>query len=325
MTLKFLRALKMGTAAVATALAVSALPGAGHAAWPEKAIQWVVVFAPGGGSDVIARAITPFFSKELGVPVNVINKPGGNQIPAINYVMDSPPDGYILLQEQQAASAIKAILDPVPIDIGARTFGPLIAGGANAIVVNGDLPWNSLKDMAGFIKANPGEFTYYRGGGSSFTDMVNKRFFQLAGIDTSTIKAVDFEGAGPAKIAVAGGHIMMSGGGAGSMISLVSSGDVKALAVTGTQRVSALPDVPSTAEAGFPDLDLVNWYGVSGPPGLPDEVVNRLNEVALKLSKDPEFIAEMGKIAHYPFYKSPQDTRGFVLKEAEFYKALAGK
>lgn len=319
------RALKWGALAIASVLTISTLPGTANAAWPEKAIQWVVVFAPGGGSDVIARTITPFISRELGVPVNVINKPGGNQIPAINYVMNSPPDGYILLQEQQAASAIKAILKDNPIDIGNRTFGPLIAGGPNAIIVNGDLPWNSLQDMVDFIKKNPEEFTYYRGGGSSFTDMVNKRLFQLAGVDASKLKPVDYEGAGPANVAVAGGHIMMGGGGAGSVISLVRSGDVKALAVTGDQRVSALPDVPSAAEAGFPELDLVNWYGVSGPPGLPDEVMERMDQVIRKLSKDPEFIEALKKTTHYPFHKPPEETRPFVLKEAEFYKEMAGQ
>jgi|SaaInl4_135m_RNA_FD_contig_91_259471_length_1797_multi_5_in_0_out_0_2 tripartite-type tricarboxylate transporter receptor subunit TctC len=322
---KFGKALRWGTFIAVFAILASSLPGVSHAAgWPKKAIQWIVVFSPGGGSDTIARVLAPYISRELGVPVNVINKPGGNQIPAINYVMNSPPDGYILLQEQQAASAIKSILKDLPIDIGNRTFGPLIAGGANAIVVNGKSPWKNLKDMVAFAKKSPGEFTYWRAGGSSFTDMVNKLLFRTAGLDPAMMKAVDYKGAGPGNVAVAGGHVMMGGGGAGSVISLVRSGDLKALAVTGTVRVGALPDVPSANEAGFPELNLVNWYGVSGPPGLPAEVMQKMDEVVRKLHKDQEFIKAMDKLAHYPFYKSPAETRPFVLEEAKFYKKMAG-
>lgn len=322
---KVRQALRWGVLISVSALLMPVFSGVGQAAWPEKAIQWVVVFPPGGGTDTIARIITPYISRELGVPVNVINKPGGNQIPAINYVMKSPPDGYILLQEQQAASAIKAALKDMPIDIADRTFGPLIVGEANAIVVNGKSPWNSLKDMVAFMKEKPEEFIYWRSGGSSFADMVAKVFFQAAGLEAYVpkFKVVDVRGSGPGNVAVAGGHIMMGGGGAGGVVSLVQSGDIKALAVTGSQRVSILPNVPTAEEAGYP-IDLVNWYGVSGPKGLPDEVMKRLDEVVRKLHKDPAFIADLGKLGQYPFYKSPEEARPFILKEAEFYKKLAG-
>jgi tripartite-type tricarboxylate transporter receptor subunit TctC len=319
---KFGKALRVGTFIAVSAVLATTLPGAGHAAgWPKKAIQWIVVFSPGGGSDTIARVLTPHLSRELGVPVNVINKPGGNQIPAINYVMNSPPDGYILLQEQQAASATKVMLKSNPIDIGNRTFGPLIAGGANAIVVNGKSPWKTLKDMVAFAKATPEKFTYWRVGGS-FTDTIHNRFFDIAGIDISKTKPVDYKGAGPGNVAVAGGHVMMGGGGANSVVNLVRSGDLTALAVTASARIGALPDVPTMAEAGYPQFDLFSWYGVSGPPGLPAEVMEKMDEVVRKLHKNPQFIEDMDKLATFPFYKSPADTRKHVLKEAEFYKTL---
>lgn len=326
MVSRFRQTLRWGTLLVATALLVSALPGDIHAAeWPRKAIQLIVSFSPGGGSDVVARVVTKHLSKELGVPVNVINKPGGNQIPAIRYVLNARPDGYILLQEQQAVSAIKATLKDLPFKLEDRTYGPLIVSGPNGIVVNGKSPWNSLKDMLEAAKKDPGSFTWVRCGGSSFTDMVNLQLFELAGVNVAKTKPVDFRGVGPGNVSVAGGHVMLGGGGASSVISLVQSGDLKALAVTGNKRVAALPNVPSAKEAGYPESKLVNWFGISGPVGLPENILNRLDEAARKMCQDPAFIKDLEKIASVPFYKPPAKTRDFILKEAELYKKLVAK
>ena len=295
-----------------------------QAAWPEKAIQYVVVFSPGGGSDVFARTLTPFLSRELGVPVNVINKPGGNQIPAINYVRKARPDGYTLIQEQQAASALKVMLDIPNADevIQDRTFGPMIGGGASAIVVKGDSRWKTLKDMVNAAKKDPANFTVWRTGGS-FSDMIHGRFIEFVGVNPSKIKWVDYKGAGPGNIAVAGGHVMMGGGGANSVVTMHKSGDLKALAVTSNARLSALPDVPTMAEAGYPGFDLFSWYGISGPPGLPPEVMQRMNAAVAKLVKDPEFVKALDKLGTFPFHKTPSDAKALVLKETEFYRKMA--
>lgn len=309
-----------------TGLLAFTLPAEGRAAdWPAKAIQFVVSFSPGGGSDVVARVIAKYLSEELKVPVNVINKAGGNQIPAIKYVLDAPPDGYILLQEQQANSAIKATLTDLPFKLEDRTYGPLVVSGPNAIVVNGKSPWKSLKEMLQAAKKDPGSFTWVRTGGSSFTDMVTLQLLESAGVDAAKTKPVDFQGVGPGNVSVAGGHVMLGGGGAGSVVSLVGSGDLKALAVTGDKRVPALPDTPSAKEAGFPESSLVNWFGISGPASLNKEALNRLDQAVQKICRNSAFIQDLEKIASYPFYKPPAETRDYVLKEAELYKKLASK
>jgi tripartite-type tricarboxylate transporter receptor subunit TctC len=300
------------------------LPGPAHAgAWPSKAIQLVVSFAPGGGSDVAARVVAKYLSEELKVPVNVINKAGGNQIPAIKYVLDAPPDGYILLQEQQANSAIKAFLKDLPFKIEDRTFGPMIVSGPNAVVVSGKSPWKTLKEALAAAKKDPGSFTWVRTGGSSFTDMVTMQLFDLAGVDVSKTKPVDFTGVGPGHLAVAGGHVLLGGGGAASVVSLVQSGDLRCLAVTGGERLTALPNCPSATEAGFPEAYLVNWYGISGPMKLPREVLDRLDKAVQTMCKNPVFAKDLESIASYPLYKSPAEFREFALKEAELYKKLA--
>jgi len=308
------------------AVVVTALPNqSGAAAYPRKAIQLVVSFSPGGGSDVVARVVAKYLAAELGVPVNIVNKEGGNQIPAILSVLNAAPDGYTLLQEQQANSAIKVTLKDLPFKLEDRTYGPLTVGGPNAFVASGKSPWKTLKDMVDAAKKDPGSFTWVRTGGSSFTDMVTLQLFDIAGIDATKTKPVDFPGVGPGNTSVAGGHVMLGGGGAGSVVAMVISGDLKALAVTGDRRVPALPDAPSAAEAGFPESNLMNWYGISGPKNLPKEVVDRLDAAAKKLAQNPQFIKDLEQIASYPIYTPPAQAREHVLKEAELYKRLAAK
>ena len=179
--------------------------------------------------------------------------------------------------------------------------------------------------MVEAAKADPGSFTWVRTGGSSFTDMVTLQLFDISGIDATKTKPVDFEGVGPGNTAVAGGHVMLGGGGAGSVVSLVQSGDLKCLAVTGDKRVSALPDCPSAAEAGFPQANLFNWYGISGPVGLSQEALNTLDATAKKLSDNQQFIADLEKIASYPKYMPPAQAKEYILNEADVYRKLAAK
>lgn len=309
---------------VLLALALSGCT-AGQGGYPRKAVEVVVSFAPGGGSDVVARVWTKYFAEELKVPFNVVNREGGNQIPAIQSVLNAPTDGHTILQEQQANSAIKATLKDLPFKLEDRTYGPLMIGGPNAFVVNGKSPWNSLKDMIDAAKKDPASFTWVRTGGSSFTDMVTLQLFDIAGIDASKTKPVDFQGVGPGNTAVAGGHVMLGGGGAGSVVSLVQSGDLKCLAVTGDKRVPVLPNCPSASEAGFPQSNLLNWYGISGPVNMSKEALDKLDATAKKLSDNAQYKQDLEKIASYPIYMPPAQAREYILKEADVYRKLVAQ
>lgn len=141
----------------------------------------------------------------------------------------------------------------------------------------------------------------------------------MAGIDPQTVKPVDYSGNGPGNIAVAGGHVMMSGG---SINPLISSGDLKVLAIAGPERATALPDVPTLAESGYP-VDFVAYFGFSGPVGLPEEVLNRLDEVVQKMSGDDSFRKEIEAIGFYPRFLPAKEARTYILDEAEEYRALA--
>lgn len=290
-------------------------------AWPQKAIDLVISFAPGGGSDVAGRVIAKYLSAELGVPVNVVNKAGGNQIPAIESVLQATPDGYTLLLDQPANSTIESTLPNLPFKIEDRSFGPMMLTGPNAYAINGKSPINSMKEFIDYYKAKPQELTW-AGGSVSLTSFSFLQLFKAAGIDPAKTKEVQFDGIGPGNVAVAGGHVVLGGGGAGSVVALYTSKDLKVLAVTGDKRVSVLPDVPSAKELGLP-LTMMNWYSISGPKGLPKNVMDRLEAAAKKISEDPNYAKDCEKIASYPIYKSGADTETYVKNEAVDMQNLA--
>jgi tripartite-type tricarboxylate transporter receptor subunit TctC len=308
-------------------LSVTALAGAPSAGtWPTKAIEYVSPFAPGGGNDSAARVLAKHLSREFKVPVNVTNKPGGNQIPAVMYVLNSPPDGYTLINDAQSTTSLHGLLKDLPYKMEDRVFGPMIASGPIVFIVNSKSPWKSLKDVAEAARKDPASFTWARLGGTSITDFAVLQFLMEAGVDVAKTKPVLYQGAGPAATAVAGGHVMFAGGGAsGSVLSLTKSGDLKPLGVTGARRVSGLPDVPSTKEAGFPGSTLFAWYAMSGPKNLPQTVVEKLDITVKKLSGMAEYVKDMGAVGNEPSYVSSAEMRDLIKREIDTFKSLSEK
>ena len=314
----------LGSLFILSLLAPTTSAGGAREAYPQKAVNLTVAFAAGGGTDVIARVMAKFLSAELKVPVNIVNKPGGNQITGAMAVLESPPDGYTLLVDQPATSAAHATVKNLPYKIEERVFGPMWAAQPQAFAVNGKSPWNSLKDVLEAAKKDPGVFTVQRAGGTSFNDFCVMQFLRSGNVDVSKIKFVDFAGGGPALTSLAGGHIMLGTSGAGSMLPLAQSGLIKVLAVTGDKRLAILPNVPSAVEAGFPELNLLSWFSISGPKGLPGQVLERLDTAINKITQDAAFAKEMEAIGAYPRYITSAQMRDYVLiQEVKTYRDLA--
>lgn len=282
--------------------------------YPRKPIALVVTFAAGGGTDVVARVVAKHLSKELGEPVNVVNKPGGNSIPGAMSVMTAAPDGYTLLFDSPATSSLHALISDLPYKVNERTWGPLVSTGPYIYAVNAKSPWKSLKDVAEAGKRDPSSIEIGWLGGKSFTDTTMLKFLSVAGIDVSKVKKVPFAGAGPAIVALAGGHINLSGGNIGSATSLIASGDVRALAVSGDQRVSVLPDVPSSKEAGI-FVPLTGWNAISGPAGMSPKIIQRIDEAVKKIIKDPDYIKELAALGNLTAYKAPSEMPAYVSDE----------
>lgn len=284
--------------------------------YPRKPIALIVTFAAGGGTDVVARVVAKHLSKELGQPVNVVNKPGGNSIPGALSVMTSAPDGYTLLFDSPATSSLHALISDLPYEVEKRTWGPLVSTGPYIYAVNAKSPWKTLKDLAEAGKNDPASIEIGWLGGKSFTDTTMLQFLNVAGIDLSKVKKVPFAGAGPAMVALAGNHINFSGGNIGSATSLISSGDVRALAVSGDRRVSILPDVPSSKEAGI-FVPLTGWNALSGPVGMSPKIIQRLDKAAQNIAKDPTYIKELAAIGNLSAYKAPGEMPAYVASEVK--------
>lgn len=293
--------------------------------YPTRAIEYVVPFPAGGGTDVAARVIAKALSKELGVPVNVTNKPGGNQIPGVLSVMSSPPHGYVLLADGSGSSSLQTLIKDLPYKVTDRTFITRMMISPHAYIVNGKSPWNSLGDVLEAVRKDPGSFTWTWHGGNTTTDFSLLQFFDVAGVDIAKTKRVPFQGTGPSSQAVAGGHVLFGSGGASAMFSLFRSGNIKILAVTGDKRLPKLPEIPSCNEIGFSSLDVMFWVGISGPKGLPKSVVDSLVAAGKKIVEDAQVIKELEAVGAYPSFMGPEELSKQVFREAELFRTLALK
>lgn len=296
-----------------------------QAPYPTKAIQLVVTFSAGGGSDVIARVNAKYLAAEFKVPVNVSNKGGGNQIPGVLSVLNAPPDGYTLLSEQNASSSLHAVLRDLPYNWKERTFGPMLVQSTGAYYVPAKSPWKTLKDVADSMKKNPSSFTWTRLGGTSTTDFSIMKFIDAAGVDIAKTKPVAFEGTGPGLAAVAGGHVQFGFTAIGAILPLYRAGNLRILAVNGEKRWPALPDVPTIGESGFPGVMVTGWYAISGPKGLPKVVLDRLDAAAKKITADPAFEKDHIASGGRPVYMTPEQTRDYAIKEGNLMKEFTIK
>jgi tripartite-type tricarboxylate transporter receptor subunit TctC len=175
--------------------------------YPTRAIDLIAPFAPGGVTDLVARVMAPNLSAEWKVPVNVINKPGGNTIPANLAVMQSPPDGYTLLVDNQTAFMLPVIVKDLPFDLMNRTFLPTIADTPFILIVPSSSPHHKLTDLIAAVKKDPESFTWTSLGGVAIQDYFSRQFFEAIGVDISKTRRVMAQGGAPAVALTAGGHV----------------------------------------------------------------------------------------------------------------------
>ena len=326
-TMAKLRCVRYGSAAFLVLLlgSVPSVIFSAQPAYPTKAIEMVVAWAPGGGVDSTTRILTKHLSLELGVPVNITNKPGGNQIPAVVSVLQSRPDGYTLLAEHPSGSTLHALIADLPYKMEDRTFIALPIDGSTAYVIPGKSPRKDLKETMEAAKKDPASFTWTRMGGMSTTDFALIAMLNAAGVDATKTKPVSFSGSGPGITAVAGGHVMFGSSSTGAVLPLARSGNLKVVAVNGYKRCKALPDVPYARELGY-DVGFVSFYGFSGPKGLPKHVVDRLAAAAKKMSVSPEFIKDVERLGmDVNNHMSPEEARQRVLNDVEGFKVILSK
>jgi tripartite-type tricarboxylate transporter receptor subunit TctC len=268
------------------ALVLSALPPA-RAAYPERIIRIVVPFAPGGGTDVIARALAQEMAKDLGASVIIENKPGAGTIIGTQAVATSEPDGYTLLMGT-FANAVNPSLNPkLPYDAH-NDFAPvsLIARSFNIVVVNPKSPLQSMADLIAAAKAEPDKMSYGTFGTGTSAHLAGELFKSMAKVNMT---AVPYKGAAPAITDVIGGQIQVVFTTVASAASLIEGGQLRALAVTSAQRSPAFPQLPTVSEAGVPGYAAEAWYGLFAPARTPPEIIERLNKSVAKAVQSDAF------------------------------------
>jgi tripartite-type tricarboxylate transporter receptor subunit TctC len=292
--------------------------------YPTRAIEIIVPFAPGGGTDLAPRIVSGYVSKKWGVPVNVVNKPGGNTVPACLEVYGAKPDGYTLLGDSQSsASTLGAAVRNLPFKIMDRTFVGMTSLGPFFLMVSPTSPFKTLKDLADEAKKDPDNFTWTSTGGASGLDFTGRQFFKTIGVDVSKTKPVMALGGAPAVSLTAGGHVKM-GLGASSAMPAIKGEMVRTLAITTKTRWPDLPNIPTTEEQGFPTVNVQYWTGISGPPKLPSYIIDKWEKVLQEALKDPEIISAMRNIGVLPFYRNEHGTKEYVMKEVEGVNTLWG-
>jgi len=310
--------------AVALALALAAPPAWAQPAYPTRPVEIVVAFAPGGGADVAARLIAGYASKKWGQPVNVVNMPGASGITGTLRALGARPDGYTLLLEPHAtASMLFAVERDVPFKMDGKTPIALITLDPVIYTVKADSPWKSLRDVAEAARSNPKGFRYGIAGVAAVAAFSVAQFLHAAGVPIADTNRVVFPGGAPAMTALAGGHVDFAGQQWSESAPLIQAGKVRGLAVVHPARLPNLPDVPTAAEAGFPELDVVGWQGLTGPPGLPAPIVQKWSALVEEASRDRAFLEQAAKVNKVIAYKGPEAFWRFQEEELRKYVPLA--
>lgn len=255
--------------------------------YPNQPIRLLVPAEAGGGADFIARLIGPRLSKALGQSVVIENKSGASGTIAGNAVAKSKPDGYMLVLAQ-STSIVSAphiykhlTYDPLK-DLAPITLVALVP---NLLVVNPDSSVKTVADLLALAKSKPGTVTYGSSGYGSPSHLAGKMFEKIAGVQ---MLHVPYKGAGPASTALLGNQIQAMFAPITAALPLVKSGQLRALGVTTSERLSAVPDLPTIAESGLPGFDINSWFGLFAHADTPPAIIARLNQAAAETLKDPK-------------------------------------
>jgi tripartite-type tricarboxylate transporter receptor subunit TctC len=308
-------------AAVAVPFGLTPVGGQAQAsAYPTKPIRIIVGFAAGGGSDFIARLVAQKLTEKLGQTVIVDNKPGAGGNLAAETALKSPPDGYTLFLTAASYTVnpnlYKLSFDPL------RDITPivLLARGPFVVAVNPKVPAATLKDFAALAKKAPGKYTYASAGNGSIVHMVSEYFLETADID---VLHVPYRGTSPALTDTIAGQTQLVFGTVASTLPFVKSGQLKALAVTTAQRLKALPDVPTVAEAGYPSFQVTNWHGMVGPKGLADNVVTTLNKAINEALRAPGMEAHLASDGLTAAGSTPAEFKALLEAEVDRWAKVA--
>ncbi len=298
--------------------------GSALAAYPDaQPVKVLVGYTPGGTTDLVARIVAKGLSDELKQSFVVENKPGASNNIAMSEVARSKPDGYTLIVTTIASSVNATMFKKLNYDLK-KDFAPvaLVAKVPNVLVVNPKLPVNNVKELVEYVKQNKDKATYASSGIGSSQFLCGEQLNQDAG---TQILHVPFKGSAPGLTAVMSGDVLMEFDNMPSAWPFISSGKLKALAVTSAEKSQVAPNLPTMIEEGYKDFDISSWFGVLAPADMPKEDVKMLNEAIQRVVAKPEVQKQLADQGAVPQKMSPEEFGTFINEEVDRWGALITK
>ena len=303
-------------AALLAALFTVVAPSPALAQFPDRPVRIVVAFAPGTGSDVLARLVANGMGPLLNGTVIVDNRPGGGGITGTESVARSPADGYTLALGTTSTLVTNPALNPAAKYSVEKDFAPVAGlGKAWYVLVTAESPDTpkTLAELVTRLKAKPASFA--SAGQGTITHLASEMFLSRVGVTDAT--HVPYKGSGQAMSDVAGGQVLFASDTVAAALPLIRGGKLRALAVTAPERLATLPDVPTTKELGYADLRAHAWLVLMAPAGTPAPVVTRLSQEVAALLKDPDVVKIFAEQQILAFYKDPDDLARYIKVELE--------
>lgn len=290
-------------------------------AWPTKAVRFLVPFAPGGTSEIVARTVAAELTKQLGQSVYVENKPGGAGTVAMVEAAKAAADGHTIILGHVGTLAVNPyMLSNQPYDVN-KDFLPvtLLAKVPNVFVIHPDVPAKNFKEFVAYVKRNPGKLDYGSAGNASAGHLAMEYLKLVTGM---SITHIPYRGTGPQLTDLLAGRTHASSAGLPALSAHIKSGKLRAIAVGTQQRIGALPDVPTVDEMGYKDFETSQWYGILAPAGTPADVVKKLQEESFKALKSSSVTERFASDSAVGGGGPPAEFQAFITREQKIWSDI---
>ncbi len=288
--------------------------------WPQKPVRIIVPFAPGGGTDLVARLTAQKLSERYGQPFVVENKSGAGGTAGTDLVAKAKPDGYTFVVVSGSHTINPSLYKTLPYDTQ-RDFVPVtnLVSGPALFVVHPSVPAHSVKEFIALAKSKPGTFSFASSGNGSPPHMAGEMFNAMAGID---MVHVPYKGNGPAYNDLIGGQVPVMFPNIATALQYVRSGKLRALAVTSKERTRLAPDLPTVAESGLPGFELNSWFGLLAPAGTPSAIVNRVQQDIAKFYQQAELRDKLMAQGVEPLANTPAEFGQQIQQEMNYWAKM---
>jgi tripartite-type tricarboxylate transporter receptor subunit TctC len=306
---------------VLLALATSAVRAAEKSDFPNKPLRWIVPFPPGGSNDVLARLIGAKLAERVREQVVIDNRGGANGIIGADLAAHAAPDGYTFLMVSTSWVMNAAVRSSLPYDVE-KSFDPIatIGSSPNSIVVYPGAGFKSLRDLVERAKAKPATIFYAATGVGGFNHFGGELFKKVAGVN---MLMVPYRGGGPAMTDVMAGQVPVMFSSVTQVLPHVRSGKLNVLAVGGSKRSAALPDVPTVAESGYPGYEVYVWWGIVAPAGTPAAILEKLRREVNGVLQEPDTTQKLKADSAEPMNLTPAEFRKMIHDEVKKWSAVA--